>query len=87
MFNFFADELRQAKLLEFHEDVIARNDLSQAEKNFWMCLCNDFEDWKFNFIKLVAEFLSWQKDRNKPIDRVEWLKFVGDQTLRQQRKL
>lgn len=87
MFNFFADELKSTSLLTFHNDVAAMSYLSPDERNFWMCLCNDFEDWKFNFIKLVAEFLSWQKDRNKPIDRVEWLKFVGDQTLRQQRKL
>jgi|GEM_PF-1917811 len=87
MFEFFKAELKSTSLLTFHNDVAAMSCISPAERNFWMCLCNDFENWKFIFATMVEDFLVWQKDHHKPIDRIEWLKFVGDQTLRQRRKI
>ena len=45
------------ELVEFHKEI-AVSDLPLSDANFWMCLCNDFEDLKFAFFKSVENFIS-----------------------------
>ena len=55
-------------LVEFHREV-AVSDLPFENANFWMCLCNDFEDIKFAFFKAVEKFVS----SGEKISRKDWI--------------
>lgn len=45
------------ELIKFHKEVVD-SDLPIEDANFWMCLCNDFEDIKITFFRAVEKFSS-----------------------------
>lgn len=62
-----------SELMEFHREI-GDSDLPSNERNFCMCLCNDFEDLKYHFFKGVKNFVesgeaihytTWQKYRSE----------------------
>ena len=55
------------ELVEFHKEI-AVSDLPLSDANFWMCLCNDFEDLKFAFFQSVKNFIS-----SNGISRADWV--------------